>query len=325
MILHLALTMLDMYNLMYCAICSFALSLIAIVLYLKMGGVGLWRDDINKPVKRKVLTAGGIPVLIVLCGSYIYLGLAFKAELKLFHGLVLATIMAMVIGYIDDVYDIKVWKKVPLMLIPPIPLVIMSLPDPLWNHTTVFGIDFGVLYWLLIIPIVYMGFSNGANIIAGYDGLEGGVYILILILYIFIGFISKNDIVLYLSIPLLAVISAFEIFNLPPSKLLLGNVGSFSIGGILGIIPLAGNFEVVLPIIFLPHLIEFFFKIRYKGETSVFGVVDEKGIIHNKDGIKSVIHWVISWGNMTEKKITAVMLSIEAILCVVAFFVWYLL
>ena len=56
----------------------------------------------------------------------------------------------------------------------------------------------------------------------------------------------------------------------------------------------------------------------------VFGEVDEKGVIHNKYGdIKSIIYWLISWGNMTEKKITLAMLSIESILCIVAFFSWY--
>lgn len=302
---------------------EFIATIIALNIYIKSGGIKIWRDDHNKPQKRKVLTGGGLPVLITILIFYITIIFLFPSSTWLLTSLILVSIIGMTIGMFDELFDIKIWKKVPLMLIPPLPMAIMALIQPLWGHTTILWIDFGILYWLLIVPIAYMGFSNGANIIAGYDGLEGGIYTLILMIYVIIGIILGNDLVLMISIPLLFAILAFEIFNLPPSKVLLGNVGSFPIGGLLGIIPLIGHFEIILPIVFLPHLIEFGFKIKYKGHTSVFGIVDKNGILRNKDGIKSIIHWIISWGNMTEKKMTMAMLGIESLLCAIAFFVWY--
>ncbi|EDY35516.1 glycosyl transferase, group 4 family protein [Aciduliprofundum boonei T469] len=303
---------------------AFVISTFGVYVYIKFNGVCLWRDDPNKPYKREVLTGGGIPVLFALTIVYVALGVKYSQHSLFFFGLLITTFMGSFFGFIDDVRDVKIWKKVPIMLIPPIPFVIINILNPLWNNTTVLWINWGLLYWILIIPVVYMGFSNGANIIAGYDGLEVGIYILILLLYIFIGIILNNSLVLHISIPLMFALLAFELYNLYPSKVLLGNVGSFPIGGLLGIIPFVGHFEIVLPIVFLPHLVEFLFKVKYKGHTSVFGIVDENGIIRNKDGIKSVLHWLISWGNMTEKKITLAMLGIESILCIVAFFSWYI-
>jgi UDP-N-acetylglucosamine--dolichyl-phosphate N-acetylglucosaminephosphotransferase len=285
----------------------------------KCGGIGIEVEDNNKPVHRKVLSGGSIGLISGLIIAYIFLGDFLSIAIAL------TTFVAFLIGLYDDFKSIKIWFKVPLMLIPPIILVVASLIQPLWGHTTVFGIDFKSIYWILVVPIAYMGFSNGANIIAGYDGMEGGIYILILSLYIFISWVTGNMYVFTISLLLLLAIFAFEVYNIPPSKLILGNGGSFPIGGLLGVIPLIGGFEIVLPIVFAPHLIEFFFKIKYKGHTSVFGIVNEKGIIQNKDEkIKSVIHWIISWGNMNEKKITIVMLSIEALMCIIALFVWYL-
>ncbi len=300
---------------------EFVVTIVLIYIYIKFGGIRIWRKDPNKPEHPEILTGGGLVINSIVIIFY----LLFSAYLNviLAISLILSTLISMILGLWDEFVNIRIWKKVPLMLIPSIPIVVLSLVHPLWSHTTVLWFDFGVLYWIFVVPIVYMGFSNGANIIAGYDGLEGGIYILILVLYTIIGLISENVKVFIISMVLLVAVFAFELFNLPPAKVLLGNVGSFPIGGLLGIIPLIGHFEIVLPIIFLPHLIEFFFKVKYRGHTSVFGIVDKNGIIRNKDGIKSVLHWLISWGNMTEKKITLAMLGIESILCIVAFFSWY--
>jgi len=304
-------------------ILEFVIVLVALYIFIRVDGISIWRDDINKPYKRKVLTGAGFPILLVVSVFFGLYAIYYRSYFYVLFGIILTTLIGMLIGFVDEIWDVRVWKKVPLMLLPPVPLVLIALFHPLWPNTCVLWINFGILYWVLVVPVVYMGFSNGANIIAGYDGLEGGVYILILITYILIGVLLSNELVIILSAVLLSAILAFELFNLPPSKLLLGNVGSFPIGGILGIIPLIGHFEIVLPIVFAPHLAEFMFKLKHRGHTSVFGEVDEKGIIHNKDGIKSVLHWIISWGNMTEKKITLAMLGIEALLCAVAFGVWY--
>ena len=287
--------------------------------FLKVGGIGILVNDNNKPVSRTVMSGGGVGIVIIVASFYMFL------DNPLSLSLAGVTIVAFLIGLYDDFKPIRVWTKVPLMLIPPLIIAIISLFHPLWKHTEIFGIEFGILYWILLLPIIYMGFSNAANIIAGYDGLEGGVYLLILFVYIIIGYLSNNAAVLWLSVPLFLSILSFEFYNIPPSKLVMGNAGSFSIGGLLGIIPLIGHFEVILPIVFMPHLIEFFFKVKYKGETSVFGVVDKNGIIHNKNGIKSVIHWIISLGGINEKMVTLVMLSIEGILCASAFLLWFLL
>ena len=304
------------------AVASFIFAHLSLRIYIKHRGIGLFKSDNNKPISREVLTCGGITLMTILIGSYLSFTFIFNfwAILLIITMLVIASIL----GIIDDFKDIAIWKKVPLMLLPGIPFIILSLIKAPWSNTYVLWIDFGVLFWILVVPVAFMGFSNGANIIAGYDGLEGGIYVLISLLYFIVGILERNVLVITLVIPLIAILIAFMMYNWYPSKVIMGNAGSFLIGGLLGIIPLIGHFEIVLPIVFMPHLIEFLFKIKYKGHTSVFGIVDEKGIIHNKEGIKSVIHWIISWGNMTEKKITLIILEIEAMLCILAFIIWYI-
>ena len=303
---------------------SFILTAIFVFALWKKGGVGKWVIDHNKPIPRKVPVGGGLSVIAVISILYITFGFSYGVSI---FGIVGMLLVALIIGLYDDLKGIRKWKKVPILLIAAIPILISYFyaGTNLWAPT-ILGINFSLFYWIFIIPIVIAGFANGGNVIAGYDGMETGVYTLMALLYLFIGFVEKNEFIIFLSEILFFSLLAMLIFNWYPSKILLGNVGSFALGAILGLIPLIGHFEIVLPIIFLPHLIEVYLQLKYTRKYSydVFGEVDEKGVIHNKYGdIKSIIHWLISWGNMTEKKITLAMLGIESILCIVAFFSWY--
>ncbi len=301
---------------------SFFATFFLLMLFLKLGGFGKYVEDHNKPVTRKVLSGGGFIVVLVVSSLYI---LCTNSDIVL--SIVGMLILAFIIGFYDDIRRIRKWKKVPILSIASLPIILIYLLDGhnLWDPTLL-TINFGWFYWIVIIPIVVAGFANGGNVIAGYDGMETGIYTLISFLYLLIGIVMHSNIIIFLSGILLFSLLAMLIMNWYPSKLLLGNVGSFAISALLGIIPLIGHFEIVLPIIFLPHLIEVYLQLKYtpKFKYDVFGDVDERGIIHNRYGIKSIIHWIISWGNMNEWKVTLAMLSIESLLCITAFFSWYM-
>ncbi len=305
---------------------SFILTAIILFILWKIGGIGKYVEDHNKPTPRKVAVGGGVAVILVTTSLYIMFGMIVKSDFYITYSVAGMIILAFFIGLYDDLKSIRKWKKVPILGIAALPIVVTNFiaEADLWQPT-ILGINFSIWYWLFIIPIVVAGFANGGNVIAGYDGMETGIYTLISLLYLIIGYLLNSQITIILSGVLLFSLIAMLIYNWSPSKMLLGNVGSFAISATLGIIPLIEHFEIVLPIVFAPHIIEVLLQIKYtrKIKYDVFGDVDEKGIIHNKYGIKSIIHWIISWGNMTEKKVTMAMLSIEALLCAVAFFVWY--
>jgi len=298
---------------------SFIITAIGLHIFITRGGIGITVDDPNKPTPRRVLTGGGLVGVMVLIITYcLQMTVLF---------LILASVLtiSLAISLYDDLRGIKKWNKVPLMLLPAIPLSVAGFISPLWNPQ-VLWINLGWLYWVLVVPVAVAGFSNGGNIIAGYDGMEVGIYLTISFLYLVIGILSGNLLVISLSGPLVGMLAAMIIYNWYPSKVLLGNVGSFPIGAILGLIPLIGHFEYVLPIIFLPHIIEFLLQIKYRNlKYSVFGRVDDRGIIHDIYGNKSVIHWIMNLGEMTEKRISMVAILLEIILCIFALFIFFIL
>lgn len=281
--------------------------------------MGLSVADQNKPIERKVLTGGGIIVVLSISSYYLLLSTIVSISLAT------SLLISLAIGVYDDFRGIKKWKKVPVLLLSGVPFVIAYLVNgELWESTILFW-NFGWIYWILIIPIVIAGFANGGNVLGGYDGMEVGIYLIISLFYIVVSFLSGNIMLFQLSLITAIPLGMMLVFNWAPSKMILGNSGSFAISSLLGIIPLIGHFEIVLPIVFAPHLVEVGLQIKYTRSHSytVFGNVDNNGIVTNKYGKNmSIIHWIISWGNMTEKKITMAMLAMESILVIFAFFVW---
>ncbi len=300
----------------------FIISIFFEYLFWKSGGIGIWIEDKNKPVSRKVASGGGIIVVSLVSLYYVYMNTFISIALAL------SLLIALSIGVYDDFKSIRKWKKVPILLLASVPIVAFYLLyGNLWEPKILWW-NFGILYWLAVIPIVIAGFANGGNVIGGYDGMEVGIYTLISLLYVFIG-ISKGDaLIVQISLIPLGTLLAMLAFNWEPSKIILGNSGSFAISALLGIIPLIGHFAIVLPIVYAPHLLEVYLQIKYtrKYKYTVFGEPDENGILHNKYGkMMSILHWIISLGGMNEKLVTLVMLGMEGLLCGLAFSVWYIL
>ncbi|MEX0863866.1 MAG: phospho-N-acetylmuramoyl-pentapeptide-transferase [Acidimicrobiia bacterium] len=120
------------------------------------------------------------------------------------------------------------------------------------------GIDLGVFFvvWVLFLMT---GFANGVNLTDGMDGLAGGSAALVVASYTVIAFWQFRNPTTYQSVdPLeLAIISAgmfgallgFLWWNAHPAKIIMGDVGSQAIGGLLAAMALLTNTQLLLVII----------------------------------------------------------------------------
>jgi len=120
------------------------------------------------------------------------------------------------------------------------------------------GIDLGAFFvvWVLL---MLTGFANGVNLADGMDGLAGGASALVVASYTVIGFWQFRNPDVYDAVdPLeLAVVSAamfgailgFLWWNAPPAKIIMGDVGSQAIGGLLAAVALLTNTHLLLLIL----------------------------------------------------------------------------
>lgn len=117
-----------------------------------------------------------------------------------------------------------------------------------------------VIFFILII----VGSSNAVNLTDGLDGLACGCLILVSLVFGILGFLSNNiEISKYLNIPyiegsmeiaifLFAVSGAligFLWYNAYPAEVFMGDIGSLSLGGLLGICAILLKRELLLALV----------------------------------------------------------------------------
>ena len=135
-----------------------------------------------------------------------------------------------------------------------------SLYIPFFKNSVV---DLGVL-WIPFGVLLIMGESNAVNFTDGLDGLLAGILILVFITLAFLTYLTgRADYSEYLGIPYipgageltvfcLAAAGAcvgFLWFNAHPAEVIMGDVGSLSLGGVIAVISLIIKKEILVLII----------------------------------------------------------------------------
>lgn len=175
-----------------------------------------------------------------------------------------------------------------------------------------------IFFYFLLVYLVIVGSCNSVNITDGLDGLAILLVVFVFFNFLVISFISNNKILsCYLNFPYLkstkeiVVISSIIIgsalsflwFNSYPAQILMGDIGSLSLGGIIGTIVILLHQELTLIIIGGLFIIEtlsvvlqiFFFKLFKKRlflMTPIHHHYELKGIAESKITIR---FWIIGF------------------------------
>ena len=213
----------------------------------------------TKPVPR----AGGLAV----AGAFALIGtllVIFSAQLGLSAGsgsaeltsdgaaaLLLGTVIAGVIGLIDDRYDLRArWQIIGQFLIALIPIAfglrIAFISNPLGAGDLLFpdAIALGVtIFWTL-------GMQNSMNFIDGLDGLSGGIS---LFAAVTLGVIAlpTSPLLAALSFTLAGALAGFLRFNFYPASIYMGTSGILAVAYALAVLALLGTAKVAAALLIL--------------------------------------------------------------------------
>jgi UDP-N-acetylglucosamine--dolichyl-phosphate N-acetylglucosaminephosphotransferase len=237
-----------------------------------------------------------------------------------------------ILGLFDDILGwkkgLRPLQKVFLTFILALPLIIISAGNSYVNLPFVGEVNFGILYPLLIVPITIMGTSNAFNMIAGYNGLEGSMGILLIGAVGLKSYLIGNYYLAEISLITIFSIIAFLIFNWYPSKVFPGNSFTYGIGSLFGAIVILGNLEKFGLILFILYFLELILFIRgllnhiYKEN---FGIPDENNNLKEPyDKIYSVTHIAIRinrkiFKRATEKMVVYTIILLQIIITILAF------
>ena len=139
------------------------------------------------------------------------------------------------------------------------------------------GIEFGLLYPLLFIPLGIAGVSATFNFLAGYNGLEASQGIIILSALSIITFIMGNKWLSIIGLCMVASLIGFYLFNKYPAKIFPGDVMTYSVGALIAVLAILGGIEKIAIFFFIPYIIETVLKLRGKLKKESFAKVNEDG------------------------------------------------
>ncbi|MFX1570299.1 MAG: hypothetical protein ACFFCV_18215 [Promethearchaeota archaeon] len=221
-------------------------------------------NDIHKNSKPEIAESGGLSMLIGLIFSSIFIIVFFPTFFNQTLIFLLTVLLAGFIGFIDDRIKLRSRYKIILSIFTGSILFIANLFGFITiNSPTIPFIDrtrLTIIYPFLV-PLIVAIIINTVNMLEGYNG-EGSGTCLIAVFFLFICSLIWNSAegVLF-TVPVIAVIIPFFIFNKYPAKIFPGDIGTLGMGAMIACIMLFGSLEVATFCVLLIHIFNSFYYI----------------------------------------------------------------
>jgi len=190
------------------------------------------RPNLRSSHSRPVPKSGGIAIVATfVVGSliiYFYADVA-RIDDRYFWGYVISAVLLAVVSFVDDILQkIFLAKILTQVLCASVVLasgvVINRLAVPYWGEVPLGAVGYALTFlWIL-------GLTNAYNFMDGLDGLAAGVAVIAAAFLCAIAFQQESVFVYVSSYVLLAGAAGFLVFNFPPARIFMGDVGSAFLG-----------------------------------------------------------------------------------------------
>lgn len=295
---------------------------------------GLVGIDVHKPNQPEVAKGGGFIVLFAVVTSLlVVIGVTTFQAQEINTGLLAALVsilMAGMIGLLDDTLDFKNRTKIVLPLLASIPMIVMQVGTVTMSIPFIGTVNLGILYPLVVVPLMMTFIIDSTNMYGGMNGLEAGLAVInssAFVLYVCVEpIIAQNGAPQLFDAgivagALLGASLAFFIFNRYPAKILPGDVGRLPLGATMAAALILGNMDRLAVFLYTPFLINFVLYILYRLYVRRSGVEYAKFAKPREDGTLEVVgpftmYWVFPHlsKNVTEKRNVNLLLLLQAIL-----------
>lgn len=211
--------------------------------------------DYHKP--NKPLVPNGLGVIYVLASSVYLFLINLFGWVETSEGvsppltLAVCILFGGFLGLLDDWMDLRWRYKAFLPLIAAIPLI--SLASRLALRTAISipllgTVDFGTLYYFLVVPLLVTIITNTVNQLGGLNGLETVCPAIVMIGLMIIS--EGSSILLLCPLIVWLILACFNVSG----KIFVGNTGSFAIGITLAAFAIISDTKSDLVISILPYI-----------------------------------------------------------------------
>ena len=295
--------------------------------------------DMNKPEKPLIPRSGGLIVVVIICFSlliYIFLktfSILGSPSTNIVEAFAISStiLLAGFIGFVDDILGWKTGlsqlQKVILTLPIALPLTVLNVDQTVMALPFFGNINLGIIYPILIVPLGVIGATNGFNLLAGYNGLEAGMGIVIFATFGFTGLVIGRLWITLIAVIVCSSLLAFIFFNWYPAKVFPGNSFSYAIGALIATLAILGNMETIAVWLFIPYFIEILLYLRARfidgmGDVQAFAKPNPDGTLelpydHKYDTTHLAI-WILKRikKRVYEKDVVISLLTIQILLAI---------
>lgn len=288
--------------------------------------------DYHKPGKPMVPRPAGPVLLIGIVISEIILYF-FILDVKIISVL-LTTIIAFIIGYIDDLKTMPGWFKPAALILAAIPIIVLG------THGNYLGLIFDsafipILYILLILSIIPI-VGNTINSIDVFNGVASGFIIITMIPLLVSVILFSNTNVFLIGLPLLFGCIAIYQYHKFPSKIFLGDSGTLLLGSMYAGLSIVGNSEIIGVIALLPAVMNSFLFLssvkkiveHRQVKTRPVTICDDFRLMASKDNSApaTLVRLILARGPLSEREIITrifILATFSSILAIISIGIQY--
>lgn len=288
--------------------------------------------DYHKPGKPMVPRPAGPVLLIGIVISEIILYFLIL-DVKIISVL-LTTIIAFIIGYIDDLKTMPGWFKPAALILAAIPIIVLG------THGNYLGLIFDsafipILYILLILSIIPI-VGNTINSIDVFNGVASGFIIITMIPLLVSVILFSNTNVFLIGLPLLFGCIAMYQYHKFPSKIFLGDSGTLLLGSMYAGISIVGNSEIIGVIALLPAVMNSFLFLssvkkiveHREVKTRPVTICDDFRLMASKDNSApaTLVRLILARGPLSEQEIITrifILATFSSILAIISIGIQY--
>ncbi len=286
---------------------------------------GMTGNDVNKPDKPEVAEMGGIAIIAgftagVLLAIIFNTFFGFQFELVPVLAGILTIHSLAFIGIVDDLIAIPQYVKAFLPLFAAVPLVALRAAGSTMLMFPFIGmVDLGLFYLIVLIPIGIAVASNLTNMLAGFNGMEAGMGVVIFFAASLIALSHGRTETLLLFLPYLGALLAFLFFNWYPSKVFPGDIGNLTIGATLATGVIIGNMETAGALLLVPYVVDFFIKAYNRFPSTKWWGEYKDGKLYPVEGkVRGFAQFIMKLFNgISERDLVLFFIGMEVVIAVV--------
>lgn len=177
--------------------------------------------------------AGGVPMVLV--GALSCLAICYRwpeTTVPVILGLILPSVAIAAVGFVDDIRPLRATLRLVVQI--GVALVMVAVLGPISSvrFPGLGAFDFGSAAWPLSVVWV-VGMINAWNFMDGSDGMAATGAVVVSAFFVSVGFLVSSPVLVLAAAFVGAAAAGFLVFNWPPARVFMGDVGSAWLGAML--------------------------------------------------------------------------------------------